>query len=305
MPDNRFLRGLILVLCAQIPLLGFFVYLLFLGVGISEFSNLADSRHTGSEDIIARFEARENKWKNQISGDVKNVHQKIDQLKKSLVDISASPPAQNNLVFEGASEELTRIKNNLSELEEQFKDIRSSLSDQVLALENKVSSLGQQLSETQETVRSQSAFQNSQMAPSMSTPVDELQKQPLTLTAPEPERKPVAELNFAANDWKLSRSTTRKLNKVINKIRKSVNPVNIGVYGFTVKSGPLNFSMALADKRARVVADLMRDAGLTDNPITIFVVPEYKAYRDRNNKNAGQSSQRNKNHAVHIYIDEK
>lgn len=375
MPNNQFLRGLILVLCAQIPLLAFFIYLLFLGVGISEFSNLTDARHPDPKKMIGMMESRDKKLQDQIFAEVKSINQRINQMKTSLGDLTESGHAWNKFVADGGHNDTTQInqiKTSLSDIESRFrqissivngqmssidsrlKTVKSTVNQQLSSLESKFSSVDQRLLTIQEQATQldaqysalekdikilrdryaslednisslgtsisgdvQQLFDNFKAlnaqltvqegpAPQQQPPsLDDLLKRHASLFAPSPKRKPVAELKFAANDWKLDRSATRALNKVIARVRKSTNPVNIGVYGFTVKNGPLNFSMALADKRARVVAELIRDAGLTKDPITIFVVPEYNAYRDAVSQSTGDANRDDKNHAVHIYINEK
>lgn len=417
MTNNGLLRGIILFVCAQIPLLMFFLYLLYIGVGLSDFANLSDSRHLDRKSVIGWAEDRDDKLKKQVFAETVRINQKLNNLQTSLADLEAAGTARQSDVLQKTNEQVSSLQRQINEFTDRFTALQTSLQapeksasetpadliSRLQALAMKASAL--QLAHSQMTGRmgkldadvaklfkavediqahvaevkaslaggesqrvainrTLSAHENTlarhdeqfaqigdmseQMNSALASGIkpieariasltqgiatlsrdmsslskdvetlasapsgpalpsaEDLLKKHAELFAPPPERKPVAELQFAANDWQLNPEANRALNTVITRLRKSREPVRVGIYGFTVKHGPLNFSMALADKRARIVAETIREAGVVNQPITIFVVPEYRAYRDRDVASGTELSATNSQDAVHIYLDKE
>ncbi len=108
----------------------------------------------------------------------------------------------------------------------------------------------------------------------------------------------MAELRFGVDDWVVNHKAEWSLEKVRQEAAQLGRNAGINIYGFMAQKGPLNFSMALANKRARAIADVLRTKGIKSNPITIFVVPEYSAFRGGVSPKPGD-----KTNAVHIYVE--
>ncbi len=311
---HRFFRGLLLVICAQIPLLGLFVYLLSMGVGIADFGKLAGSLRPDPKEFEVMLQAQEKKLADQMLGDVDRLSFKITQLETRLNDLSRIGPAWDKFIADGGLDSVAGIAKDLENISGDVKYLderTASFDERIITLDERAISIDQRIASLDETMtqrlmslvenleglKAATAARVDDAGLAQNQKIDELLKLYPTLYAPRPERKPSAELRFVAEDWEINRAAKSSLDKIVRTIKGSGSKTGISIYGFTVKQGSLNFSMALADKRARTVAQALRKKGVK-NPIKIFVVPEYNT-RDTRDKAATD-----KNHAVHIYLDE-
>jgi len=290
---HRFFRGLLLVICSQIPLLAFFVYLLSMGVGITDFGKLAGSMRPDPNEFAVLLNTQEKKLTEQTLGEVDTLSFKITQLETRLNDLSRIGPAWDKFIADGGLNSVASFSGDLKYLDGQI----LSLDKRIAAAEDAVASRLAEMSQKLEDMQAEVSARNGEADASNNQKLDELLRLYPTLYAPRPERKPTAELRFAEGDWEVDHPARVILDKVVRIINESGSKESISIYGFTVKQGSLNFSMALADKRARAVAESLRKKGIK-NPIKIFVVPEYNT-RDTRDKAAAE-----RNHAVHIYVDD-
>lgn len=327
MKIERILRGILIIICAQIPLLAFFVYLLFLGVGISDFSRLAANTERDPAEFEERLKTRDNQLTLRFDKELGEISQTLHQLEQRLTTVSGKNPQWDRFVSEGGTEKLNRLAVTLADLNGQVASLNQQgdettqqigplnqqlvdLKQQVLALDLRMSSADQVHSDLAESLGKVQGLSSeivalkdnvAQQAKLIETTNNQLQdfisKVAPGLYRPSPQRKPVVELRFDGDEWELGHNAEKALNLVAQKIKRSGPKTGIDIYGFAIKNGPLNFSMALADKRARAVAEALRKKGIKNNPITIFVIPEYNASRD-----VQTSRQRGKYQAVHIYI---
>lgn len=329
---DRLLRGFLIVICAQVPLLALFIYLLFTGVGISDFEKLANLKQSNQPDYAALLEQRNQQLLKQMNTVIGQVNEKIETLETSLARVSSTPvnrvqpPAEwDTFLASGGPESIDNLATQLDALKTQLNGVDARVGetvtrdaskltsdkDQIRVLSQDVEQLNSLLlsqavdkdqirilSQDVEQLKSQLLNQATRLETVSDLTHDLLSKEYPALQAEAPKREPVAELRFDVDAWHVGHKAEWALEKVIREAKNVGRSARINIYGFTVQNGPLNFSMALADKRARVVADVLRQKGGTDYPITIFVVPEYAAYRDAKNRKSGD-----KNHAVHIYVE--
>jgi outer membrane protein OmpA-like peptidoglycan-associated protein/cell division protein FtsB len=300
MLKQRFFRGFLLVLLAQIPLICFFVYLLFLGVGIADFSKLAALRSepaaSDGTDAQARQQTRQNGER------IEQLAAQIRHLEDTLSSPALTVQTWERFVQETGAEPLGRIAADIQTLETRLAPLArevSLLSGSVAQLEQSLNTQIAGITQQIENLKADLAAGEAVRDAATSQLRDEMQNINSTPYVAPPKREPVAELRFEAEDWEIGKEGQAALNKLVRTIKNSGSKAGVRIYGFTVKQGSLNYNLALADKRARAVADVLRAKGIKRNPITIYVVPEYNAYRDPRDKRAGAKIQ-----AVHIYIDD-
>lgn len=283
---HRFFRGLLLVICSQIPLLAFFVYLLSMGVGITDFGKLSGALRSDPAKFEVMLGAQEKKLSEQLLNDLDRLSLKITQLETRMSDLSRIGPAWDKFIADGGLNSVASFSSDIRYLDERL----SSLDDTVIG---RMAELAEKL----EGLKAEVSARGGEADMAKNQKLDELLRLYPTLYAQRPERKPTAELRFEAEDWEVKRPSRVILDRIVSSLKDSSSTVSISIYGFTVKQGSLNFSMALADKRARAVAETLRKKGVT-NPIKIFVVPEYDT-RDTRVKAATA-----RNHAVQIFVDD-
>lgn len=305
---DRLLRGFLIVICAQIPLLALFIYLLFTGVGISDFEKLANLKQSNQTDYAALLEQRNQQLLKQMNTVIGQVNEKIETLEKSLARVSStrvntaqSSPEWDAFLASDGPKGMDNLATQLEALKMRLSDVDARFGEMAARDVSKLTTDADQirgLSQDVKQLKSQMLNQAGRLETVSDLTQDLLSKEYPALHAEAPKREPVAELRFDVDAWRLGHKAEWALEKVIREAKNVGRSARINIYGFTVQNRPLNFSMALADKRARAVADVLRQKGGTDYPITIFVVPEYAAYRDAKNRKSGD-----KNHAVHIYVE--
>ncbi|NQV99261.1 MAG: OmpA family protein [Rhodospirillales bacterium] len=316
---QRFFRGVLLVFCAQIPLIGFFIYLLFLGVGIADFANLASLRTAGEVKSDIQDDSQTANSAAQLEARMTGLNAKIAELDIAITGLAGRGQGWDRFVAQAGAEtqkrtdiqkriatEINKLAVQLSSLAQQVAGLDKSLGAQGGDIAAKMADISARVEDLKadtfagmEELRTAAAAQEDRLEVANAQLRDEFRDiSPPPYVAP-PKRKPVVELRFEAEDWKIGKVASGQLDRIVRTIRNSGAGVGVRIYGFTVKQGSLNFNMALADKRARAVADVLREKGIKRNPITIYVVPEYDAYRDQRD---GKST--DKIHAVHINIDD-
>jgi len=305
---DRLLRGFLIVLCAQIPLLALFIYLLFTGVGISDFAKLAKLDQSNQTDFTRLLEQRNQQLLTQMNTVVGQLNTKIATLEKRLADVSTNSGSGNQVspqleafLASGGAEKVDNLAAQLELLNTQLAGVNTrvdELAEHYASISESDREKFNVLTRELEGLKNQVVAQESQLEAIGNLTQELLSKEFPALHAEAPKRQPVAELRFDADGWRVGHKAEWALEKVIREAKALGRNARINIYGFTVQNGPLNFSMALADKRARSVADVLRQKGIKNNPITIFVVPEYAAYRDPNSRKSGD-----KYHAVHIYVE--